>query len=71
MPVTEEGVDTASFCEASENLVKIFGLFGNPAFVVVQNDITGNIAVSVLSEHPFSRRNVMRLKYTRLCEQLG
>jgi hypothetical protein len=22
------------------------GLFGNPAFVVVQNDLTGNIAVS-------------------------
>lgn len=60
MPVTEAGVDTAAFCEAAENLVKIFGelawtirsvrelivgLFGNPAFVVVQNDLTGNIAV--------------------------
>ncbi|KAL7418980.1 hypothetical protein Q5752_006664 [Cryptotrichosporon argae] len=43
VPITEAGVDTAAFCEASENLVKIFGLFGNPAFVVVQNDLTGNI----------------------------
>jgi hypothetical protein len=68
VPITDEGVDTAAFCEAAENLVKIFGeesyiarlsfeydkptdglstgLFGNPAFVVVQNDLTGNIAVS-------------------------
>ncbi|KAL1407449.1 hypothetical protein Q8F55_006882 [Vanrija albida] len=43
VPVTDAGVDTASFLEAAENLVKIFGLFGNPAFAVVQNDITGNI----------------------------
>ncbi|KAI9636031.1 glycolipid transfer protein domain-containing protein [Dioszegia hungarica] len=42
--VDEKGVNTADFCEASENLVKIFGLFGNPAFSVVQNDLTGNIA---------------------------
>ncbi|WVQ81006.1 hypothetical protein IAT38_003113 [Cryptococcus sp. DSM 104549] len=42
--ITEQGVDTAEFLEAAENLVKIFGLFGNPAFVVVQNDLTGNIA---------------------------
>ncbi|TXT09150.1 hypothetical protein VHUM_02624 [Vanrija humicola] len=43
VPVTDAGVDTAAFLEAAENLVKIFGLFGNPAFAVVQNDITGNI----------------------------
>ncbi|KAK4689088.1 hypothetical protein P7C73_g1016, partial [Tremellales sp. Uapishka_1] len=44
VPITEAGVNTADFCEASENLVKIFGLFGNPAFTVVQNDLTGNIS---------------------------
>ncbi|WVO17673.1 hypothetical protein L204_105370 [Cryptococcus depauperatus] len=42
--VSEKGVDTAEFLEAAENLVKIFDLFGNPAFIVVQNDLTGNIA---------------------------
>ena len=26
VPITEAGVDTADFCEASENLVKIFGM---------------------------------------------
>lgn len=46
MPVTAAGVETAPFLEASEGLVKIFNLFGNPAFSVVQNDITGNINVS-------------------------
>jgi hypothetical protein len=25
VPITEAGVDTAAFCEAAENLVKIFG----------------------------------------------
>ncbi|BEJ16191.1 hypothetical protein CspHIS471_0507960 [Cutaneotrichosporon sp. HIS471] len=43
VPVTPAGVETAPFLEASEGLVKIFNLFGNPAFSVVQNDITGNI----------------------------
>ncbi|RSH83593.1 uncharacterized protein EHS24_007281 [Apiotrichum porosum] len=43
VPITEAGVDTAAFLEASENLVKIFTLFGNPAFSVVQNDLNGNI----------------------------
>ncbi|RXK35507.1 het-c2 protein [Tremella mesenterica] len=54
VPITDAGVDTASFCEASENLVKIFGLFGNPAFQVVQNDLNGNIAKvrAFLAAHP-------------------
>ncbi|GMK55744.1 hypothetical protein CspeluHIS016_0208000 [Cutaneotrichosporon spelunceum] len=43
VPITEDGVETSSFLEASEGVVKIFNLFGNPAFSVVQNDITGNI----------------------------
>ncbi|GFZ43761.1 hypothetical protein JCM24511_01481 [Saitozyma sp. JCM 24511] len=63
VPITEAGVDTADFCEASENLVKIFGLFGNPAFVVVQNDLTGNIAKvrAYLAANPDSASTLERL----------
>jgi len=43
VPVTDEGVDTAAFLEACEDLVKLFDLFGSKAFAVVQNDLTGNI----------------------------
>ncbi|KAN0066433.1 hypothetical protein ACQY0O_000527 [Thecaphora frezii] len=40
---TEGGVDTSSFLEATEGLVKLFDLLGNSAFSVVQNDMNGNI----------------------------
>ncbi|SCU93559.1 LAFA_0F17040g1_1 [Lachancea sp. 'fantastica'] len=36
-------IDTTSFLEASESLVKLFDLLGNSAFTVVQKDLTGNI----------------------------
>ncbi len=49
---TEGGVDTAAFLEACEGLVKLFDLLGNTAFKVVQNDMNGNIAVSIPSEVP-------------------
>ncbi|KAI5956738.1 hypothetical protein KGF54_000355 [Candida jiufengensis] len=39
----ENKIDTADFLEASEQLVKLFDLLGSTAFVVVQNDMTGNI----------------------------
>ncbi|AFR98153.1 het-c2 protein [Cryptococcus neoformans] len=54
--ITEQGVDTAEFLEAAEGLVKIFNLFGNPAFAVVQNDLTGNIAKirAYLAKNPSS-----------------
>lgn len=41
--VTDNKVDTASFLEASESLVKLFDLLGSSAFSVVQKDMTGNI----------------------------
>lgn len=41
--VTDEKIDTASFLEASESLVKLFDLLGSSAFSVVQKDMTGNI----------------------------
>ncbi|EGG09934.1 uncharacterized protein MELLADRAFT_71146 [Melampsora larici-populina 98AG31] len=41
--VTDEGVETSTFLEASEELVKLFDLFGSKAFAVVQNDLNGNI----------------------------
>jgi len=43
VPVTEDGVDTATFLEAAEGVVKMFDLLGSAAFSVVQSDMTGNI----------------------------
>ncbi|KAF9010622.1 glycolipid transfer protein domain-containing protein [Cyathus striatus] len=43
VPVTEAGVDTLAFLEASEGLVGLFDLLGSAAFSVVQNDLKGNI----------------------------
>ena len=37
-------IDTSDFLQASESLVKLFDLLGSTAFVVVQNDMNGNIA---------------------------
>ncbi|WVR03340.1 hypothetical protein IAU60_000331 [Kwoniella sp. DSM 27419] len=64
--INEAGVDTAEFLEAAENLVKIFGLFGNPAFVVVQNDLTGNIAKvrAYLASNPDSAKTLESLLAT-------
>ncbi|KAG8842931.1 hypothetical protein FRB96_004609 [Tulasnella sp. 330] len=44
VPVTEEGVDTLSFLEASEGVVKIFDFLGSTAFGAVISDMNGNIA---------------------------
>ncbi|KZV83025.1 glycolipid transfer protein [Exidia glandulosa HHB12029] len=43
VPVTEDGVDTVAFLEASEGLVKMFDLLGSTAFGIVQKDLQGNI----------------------------
>ncbi|KAG8929681.1 hypothetical protein FRC03_001603 [Tulasnella sp. 419] len=43
VPVTDDGVDTVAFLEASEGLAKMFDLLGSGAFSVVQNDLNGNI----------------------------
>ncbi|KAK0213136.1 het-c2 protein [Desarmillaria ectypa] len=44
VPVTDAGVDTLAFLEASQGLVGIFDLLGSSAFTVVQSDLKGNIA---------------------------
>ncbi|KAJ2926739.1 hypothetical protein H1R20_g10347, partial [Candolleomyces eurysporus] len=44
VPITDAGVDTAAFLEAADGLVGLFDLFESAAFVIVQNDIKGNIA---------------------------
>lgn len=44
VPVTDGKIDTGSFLEASESLVKLFDLLGSSAFAVVQKDMTGNIS---------------------------
>ncbi|KAF8553014.1 glycolipid transfer protein [Imleria badia] len=43
VPITEHGVDTASFLEASDGFVKLFDLLGSGVFGFVQADIKGNI----------------------------
>ncbi|KIJ21187.1 hypothetical protein PAXINDRAFT_174379 [Paxillus involutus ATCC 200175] len=43
VPITEDGVDTTSFLEASDGLVKLFDLLGSSVFGFVQADIKGNI----------------------------
>lgn len=43
VPITDKKIDTASFLEASESLIKLFDLLGSSAFQVVQKDMTGNI----------------------------
>ncbi|ORZ06972.1 glycolipid transfer protein domain-containing protein [Lobosporangium transversale] len=40
--ITDEGINTQEFLEATEGLVKIFDLFGT-VFGVVQSDMNGNI----------------------------
>ncbi|EGN96942.1 hypothetical protein SERLA73DRAFT_140796 [Serpula lacrymans var. lacrymans S7.3] len=44
VPITDDGVDTASFLEASNGLVQLFDLLGSGIFGFVQSDIRGNIA---------------------------
>ncbi|KAG8723970.1 hypothetical protein FRC12_020462 [Ceratobasidium sp. 428] len=44
VPVTDDGVETTSFLEASEGLVGIFELLNSMAFSTVQSDLKGNIA---------------------------
>ncbi|TFK53564.1 glycolipid transfer protein [Heliocybe sulcata] len=43
VPITDAGVDTLAFLEASTGLVRIFDLLGSTAFAVVQSDLRGNI----------------------------
>ncbi|CAG8436478.1 3842_t:CDS:2 [Diversispora eburnea] len=41
--ITDEGIDTKTFLEATEGLVKLFDLLESKAFIVVKNDMNGNI----------------------------
>ncbi|KAN0088338.1 Glycolipid transfer domain containing protein [Tylopilus felleus] len=43
VPIAEHGVDTVTFLEASDGLVKLFDLLGSGVFGFVQADIKGNI----------------------------
>jgi len=43
VPISEHGVDTTSFLEASDGLLKLFDLLGSGVFGFVQADIKGNI----------------------------
>ncbi|KAF8066476.1 glycolipid transfer protein domain-containing protein [Lyophyllum atratum] len=44
VPITEEGIDTQAFLEASDGLVQMFDLLGSGVFGFVQSDIRSNIA---------------------------
>ncbi|KOS16091.1 het-c2 protein [Malassezia pachydermatis] len=41
--ISDEGVSTSDFIDATEGVVKLFDLLGSSAFAVVQNDMNGNI----------------------------
>ncbi|KAF8326849.1 glycolipid transfer protein domain-containing protein [Cantharellus anzutake] len=41
--ITDAGVDTIAFLEASEGIVQLFNLLGSAAFAPVKADISGNI----------------------------
>ncbi|CAN6646663.1 hypothetical protein TRVA0_022S00210 [Trichomonascus vanleenenianus] len=43
VPIEDGKIATTEFLEAAESLVTLFDLFGNAAFKVVQNDMTGNV----------------------------
>ncbi|KAH7909941.1 glycolipid transfer protein domain-containing protein [Hygrophoropsis aurantiaca] len=43
VPITNDGVDTPSFLEASDGLVLLFDLLGSGVFAFVQSDIRGNV----------------------------
>ncbi|KAF8629259.1 hypothetical protein AX17_005838 [Amanita inopinata Kibby_2008] len=43
VPITDAGIDTLAFLEASQGLVGLFDLLGSAAFSVVQADLRGNI----------------------------
>ncbi|ORX90638.1 glycolipid transfer protein [Basidiobolus meristosporus CBS 931.73] len=41
--VTEEGIDAVGFCEASEEVVRLFDLLNSTAFAPVKADLSGNV----------------------------
>lgn len=48
VPITEDGIATSEFIDATEGVVKLFDLLGSSAFAVVQNDMNGNIKVRAI-----------------------
>ncbi|AMD18707.1 HBL195Cp [Eremothecium sinecaudum] len=40
---TDGGISSLEFIEASEGLIKLFNLLGNPAFSIIQRDLVTNI----------------------------
>ncbi|KAI9136758.1 glycolipid transfer protein domain-containing protein [Paraphysoderma sedebokerense] len=43
VPITADGIDTATFLEATEGLIKLFDLLESSAFTPVQSDMRGNV----------------------------
>ncbi|KAF8753753.1 Glycolipid transfer protein (GLTP) [Rhizoctonia solani] len=63
VPVTEDGVETASFLDASEGLCALFDHFNAAAFGPVQSDLHGNIAKvrTRLNSHPSESATLEKL----------
>ncbi|CAE6423372.1 Pleckstrin homology domain-containing family A member 8 [Rhizoctonia solani] len=63
VPVTDDGVETASFLEASEGLVELFQHFNAAAFAPVKSDLTSNIAKvrTRLTSHPTESATLEKL----------
>ncbi|PFH47637.1 hypothetical protein AMATHDRAFT_67241 [Amanita thiersii Skay4041] len=43
VPITQDGVDTQAFIEASDGLITLFDLFGSGVFAFVQIDLRNNL----------------------------
>ncbi|KAI8339544.1 putative glycolipid transfer protein HET-C2 [Chlamydoabsidia padenii] len=41
--ITNDGIDTLQFLEATDGFINMFDLFNSPAFAVVQNDLKSNV----------------------------
>ncbi|CAG8694245.1 glycolipid transfer protein domain-containing protein [Gigaspora rosea] len=66
--VTEEGIDTVTFLEATEGVIKLFDLLGSSAFNVVQKDMTGNVN-KIRTRYEVDRIKHNTLENLVICEQ--
>ncbi|CAG8643197.1 9310_t:CDS:2 [Acaulospora morrowiae] len=62
VPITEDGIGTEAFLEATEGLVRLFDLLGSAAFNVVQSDMNGNIKkIRERYEHDFEKSRTLEM----------
>ncbi|KAE9389802.1 glycolipid transfer protein [Gymnopus androsaceus JB14] len=67
VPITSDGVETASFLEAMDGVLTMFDLFGSTVFGFVQSDIRGNIS-GVRARYQQARTDSETLEALVQCE---